>query len=248
MISIKSTKEIEKMRQSGAMLSKVLKRIESFIEVGVTTNDIEKIALKELKNLGGEPAFLGYGGFPSAICISLNDTVVHGLPSDQLLNSGDLVSVDFGVKYEGYYSDAARTFLIGKEKDPTKHRFLEITKRSLDLAIDEVKIGARIGDLGFVVQNLLESKGYGVVRALVGHGIGRNLHEDPDIPNYGLPRTGEMLKEGMVLAIEPMSTMGGYEVFTDSDGWSIKTFDGSLSAHFEDTVVVGKDGPEILTR
>ena len=234
------------MRTSGKILASVFNAIEPYIKAGSTTNEFAKIASIEVNKLGGEPAFLGYSGFPAVICASINNQVVHGLPSDKKIKEGDIVSLDFGVKYEGFYTDAARSYLIGENTE--KRRFLNVTKQSLDMAINKAVNGARIGDISSTVQQILESNKYGVVRDLIGHGVGRQLHEDPNIPNFGSSDTGPVIKSGMTLAIEPMSTMGDYRVFTAEDGWAIMTKDNSMSAHFEDTVLVTKNGPEILTR
>jgi methionyl aminopeptidase len=247
MIPLKSNTEIERMRQGGKILSAVLIALEKKIKAGVLTLELAEFAKSEVTRLGAEAAFLGYSGFPSVICISVNDTVVHGVPGGYVIKNGDIVSLDFGVKYLGLYTDAARSYLVGSN-DSIKSNFIKTTNLSLEKAIQVVKEGSRIGDIGSVVQKTLEDAGYGVVRDLVGHGVGRMLHEDPNIPNYGISGTGPVLKNGMVLAIEPMSTMGDYSVKTAEDGWSVLTRDGSLSAHFEDTILVTKDGSEILTR
>ena len=246
MIPIKSDSEIQLMRASGKILGLVFKAIEPFVVAGSTTFEAAKVASVEVKKLGGEAAFLGYSGFPAVMCASTNDQVVHGLPTNKVIKDGDIVSIDFGVKYQGFYTDAARSYLIGSDKN--KKKFVDVTKQSLDMAINKAIDGARIGDISATVQQLLESNNYGVVRDLIGHGVGRQLHEDPNIPNFGVAGTGPIIKAGMTLAIEPMSTMGDYKVFTADDGWAIMTKDGSLSAHFEDTILITKSGPEILTR
>jgi len=245
-IQIKTDAEIKLMRESGKILAQVLKTVGESIKPGISGKNLAEIAAVEAKKLGGEPAFLGFSGFPAVICISINNEVVHGIPTSTPIKDGDIVSLDFGVKYKGLYTDAARSYLVGQ--DAIKQRFLDITRQSLNAGIDATKIGAHIGDIGSAVQTVLEKHSYGVVRDLVGHGVGRTLHEDPNIPNYGLAGSGPVLQTGMTLAIEPMSTMGSYEVMTAEDGWAVLTRDGSLSAHFEDTVLVTKDGAEILTR
>lgn len=247
MIPIKSSTEIDLMRQGGKILSTVLIELEKIIKAGISTLELADFAKSRVEGLGAEAAFLGYSGFPSVICISVNNTVVHGVPDGYVIKNGDIVSLDFGVKYLGFYTDAARSYLVGPN-DSVKSNFINTTKLSLEKAIQVVKEGSRIGDIGSVVQKTIEGAGYGVVRDLVGHGVGKMLHEDPNIPNYGTSGTGPILKNGMVLAIEPMSTMGNYSVMTAEDGWSVITRDGSLSAHFEDTVLVTKHGAEILTR
>lgn len=247
MIEIKTAREIELMRQSGRILAQVLTEMISKVSAGMTTEELAYIAEKRVYNLGAKPSFLNYNGFPAVVCISINDEVVHGLPGKRVIKPGDLVSIDFGVEYKGLLTDAARTVLVESD-DPTKQKLIDVTKKSLEAGIKAVRDGCRVGDIGNAVQKVLEKPGYGVVRSLVGHGVGRKVHEEPDIPNYGNKGTGQIIQAGSTLAIEPMSTMGGYEVYTAADGWAIVTRDNSLSAHFEDTVVVTKNGAEVLTR
>ncbi len=244
---VKTAHEVDAIRYSGRMLAKVLAKVESSLQPGVTGLDIDAVAAAELKSLGGKPAFLGYQGFPNSICVSVNDAVVHGIPNNRPFKDGDIVGFDFGVIYNGMITDAARTFVVG-ESDAKKDALLKATKRSLDDAIMQVKDGCRIGDISAAAQAPLEAGGYGNVRDLVGHGVGHSVHEEPEVPNQGAPGSGPTLKAGMTIAIEPMSTMGDYKVVTDPDGWTVRTRDGSLSAHFEDTVLVTSDGAEILTR
>lgn len=244
---IKSDKEIEIMRQGGRILATVLDIVCKSIKAGQTTKEIAGIAQKELEKLGGEPAFYEYSGFPDVICISVNNEVVHGIPGSKIIKDGDIVSLDFGVRYRGLVTDAARTVLVGPP-DKKKLTLIDVTKQSFEEGLATVKDGAYVGDIGAAVQSTLESNGLGVVRVLVGHGVGRKVHEPPEIPNYGKAGTGPRLKVGMTLAIEPMSTLGAYDVYTAADGWTIITKDGSLSAHYEDTVVVTKIGAEVLTR
>jgi methionyl aminopeptidase len=246
-ITIKTDSEIMAMRESGKILARVLDKVLKVIKPGVTTALLAEVTKQEINRLGAEAAFLNYGGFPSVICISVNDQIVHGLPGDYVIKTGDIVSVDLGVKYKGMITDAARTVLVGCQ-DKAKERLLATTQKSLDTGIDVVKDGVKTGDVGYAIQKVLEEKGFGVVRTLVGHGVGKQVHEEPDIPNYGSKNSGVLLKAGMTIAIEPMSTIGSYEVYTTADGWSIATKDGSLSAHFEDTVLVTSRGAEILTR
>lgn len=244
---VKTEKEIADIRRSGRMLAEVLETVINAVKPGVSGIDMDKLAGAKLKELGGVPAFLGYQGFPNSICISVNDAVVHGIPNDVKFKDGDVVGFDFGVNYNGMITDAARTVVIGtsnKELD----RLLITTKRSLDDAINQVKNGAHVGDISAAAQKPLDKAGYGNVRDLVGHGVGHNVHEEPEIPNYGSAGAGPILKSGMTIAIEPMSTMGDYRVVIDPDGWTIRTRDGSVSAHFEDTVLVTNGGCEILTR
>ena len=250
----KSPSEIEAIRKSGQMLAAVLRHLESILAPGITGVEIDRAARVKLSELGGEPAFLGVPSgqrtpdFPSSVCISVNDAVVHGIPTDVPFKSGDLVSFDFGVKYKGMITDAARTFIVGGEPSDEKRQLVEQTKRSLDAGIKVIKHGARTGDIGAAVQTVLDEYGYGIVRELVGHGVGHELHEAPEIPNYGFKGMGDKLREGMTIAVEPMATLGDWHVVIDPDGWTIRSRDGSLSAHFEDTLLVTKSGVEILTR
>jgi methionyl aminopeptidase len=245
MTRIKSEKEIDGMRESGRMLATVLDVVEDSIATGIKTNEIARIAKKELKKLGGKPAFYGYSGFPDVICISVNDEIVHGIPSDRVLESGDLVGLDFGVSFDGMITDAARTIIVGRGADPQK--LVETTEQALYAGIDAVKDGVAVGDIGAAVSEVLASKGFGIVRDLVGHGVGHELHEDPNIPNYGTRGTGIKLQAGMTIAIEPMATLGTSDVVIARDGWTVKTKDGSLASHAEHTVLILDDGYEILT-
>lgn len=244
---VKTPAEISAIRESGRMLASILDLIEDTAKEGMTGIEIDDMAREELKKLGGIPAFLGYQGFPNSICISINDAVVHGIPNDIPFKSGDIIGFDFGVIYQGMVTDAARTVIIGDVK-PEVLKLVTSTKRSLDDAINKVKNGCSVGDIAQAAQNILDSGNFGIVRDLVGHGVGHNVHEDPEIPNYGTAGTGPRLKTGMTVAIEPMATLGDWRVVMDPDGWTIRTRDGSLSAHFEDTVLITDDGAEILTR
>lgn len=252
---IKTPEEIESIRTSGKMLAAVLDLIGKKLEPGMSGAYIDLMARDELKRLGGKPAFLGVKGgygvpdFPAVICISVNDAVVHGVPSTEPFKAGDIVGFDFGVVYRGMITDAARTFIVANSpRSKAEQELVSLTQRSLDAGINVVKPGAKTGDIGYAVQSVLDTKNLGIVRELVGHGVGHELHEEPEIPNYGKKGTGSMLKEGMTIAIEPMATLGGWRVYMDHDMWTIRTMDGSVSAHFEDTVLVTKDGAEILTR
>lgn len=244
---VKTRAETEAIRESGRILATVLEKIVDFVDVGVTGVEIDNLALKELKKLGGAPAFLGYQGFTASVCISVNDAVVHGIPNNTPFKNGDIVGFDFGVIYKGMITDAARTVIVG-ESTPELDKLLQATKRSLDDAINAVVDGCSVGDISYAAQQSLDAGGYGIVRDLVGHGVGHSVHEEPEIPNHGTKGTGPKLKSGMTIAIEPMSTLGDYKVVMDPDGWTIRTRDGSLSAHFEDTILVTDDGAEILTR
>lgn len=247
MTKVKTNAELVAMRESGRMLATVLGVVQKNIAVGISTKELATIAATELKALGGKPTFFGYYGFPDVICISVNDEVVHGIPSSKLIKSGDIVSFDFGVTYDGMITDAARSILVGPD-NKAKLQLLAATSASLDAGIAAVKDGVKVGDISAAVQDVLDTGGYGIVRDLVGHGVGHALHEDPNVPNYGKAGTGPILQAGMTIAIEPMSTLGSFKVYTHDDGWTIATRDGSMSAHFEDTILVTESGAEILTR
>ena len=246
MITIKTKEEIEKMRKAGHLNYLTREYIKTIIAPGITTGEIDQKCEEYIRSIGGIPGFKGYGGFPGAICISVNEEVVHGIPSDRVLKNGDIVSIDVGVVVDGYHSDAAETIAVG-DINKQKEHLLHHTEASLRIGIKEVKPGAKVGNIGARIQSYAERHGLGVVRELVGHGVGKDLHEDPDVPNYGRYGTGETLKEGMVIAIEPMLTSGKRFVRELSNGWTIVTKDGSPSAHFEHTVLVTKEGYEILT-
>jgi methionyl aminopeptidase len=248
MDQIKTDAEIKIMREGGKILATILKETSQAIVAGMTTKDVSKIASQSLKKLGGEPAFLGYGGFPDIICVSVNDEVVHGIPGNKIIKDGDIVSLDFGVKYLGMVTDAACSLIVGGESSALKDKIISVTERSLYAGISVVKAGAHVGDIGASVQSVLESEGLGVVRDLIGHGVGHALHESPNVPNYGVAGTGPILRAGMTIAIEPMSTLGSYKIYTADDGWTVCTLDGSLSAHFEHTILVTNSGSDILTK
>ncbi len=245
---VKTPAEIQAMRNSGRLLAQVLALLSKKLEVGMTTSDLADIAKQELRGTGGTPTFLGMYGFPNVICISVNDEVVHGIPSDRIIKDGDIVSMDFGVTYDGMITDAAVSVIAGKVTDPKVARLVRDTQASLEAGVSVLKAGCRVGDIANAVESSLDKKRYGIVRDLVGHGVGHQLHEEPNIPNYGKAGTGMKLEAGMTIAIEPMVTMGTHKVFTDSDAWTIKTEDGSLSAHFENTILITETGAEILTQ
>ena len=246
-VVLKSASEIEKMRRAGRVVREVLELVRSKVKPGVTTYDLEKAAIERLNELGIKPAFKGYHGFPCALCTSINSEVVHGIPSPKrVLKNGDIVSVDFGVVADGYYGDAAITVPVGAI-DPKNARLLRATEESLAAAIRAVRPGATLGDIGAAVQAVVEGEGFSVVRDFVGHGIGVQMHEDPQIPNFGEAGRGMKLKEGMVLAIEPMVNAGRPDVMVLEDGWTAVATDGSMSAHFEHTVAVTATGARILT-
>lgn len=247
---IKTKSEIDAMRTAGKMLATVLDVVQKSTEPGMSTKEMADIAAKELKALGGEPSFLGYDGptpFPDVICISVNDEVVHGIPrTDFILQDGDLVSIDFGVTYDGMITDSARSFVVRDAKQQVK-QLIKNTEAAMYAGIEVLRDGVRVGDVSSAVQRVLVKGGYGIVRDLVGHGVGHHLHEEPDIPNFGFAGSGPVLKAGMTIAIEPMATLGTHAVTLDDDQWTIRTADGSLAAHFEHTVLITERGYEILT-
>ena len=246
---VKTQNEINLMRKSGKMLAQVLDILEKELKPGMSTKDLSNIAAKELKKLGGQPTFLGYQGFPDVLCVSLNDEIVHGIPSKKrIIQEGDLVGMDFGVTYQGMITDAARTVIAGKPKQNQHIQLVERTKESLVAGINVIHDGIRTGDIGNAIQDVLDKYKYGIVQDLVGHGVGHSLHEDPNIPNYGRKGTGPWLSNGMTIAIEPMVTLGDYNVRLAEDKWTILTQDGSWSAHFEHTILITEDGYEILTQ
>ncbi|PKL52397.1 MAG: type I methionyl aminopeptidase [Nitrospira bacterium HGW-Nitrospira-1] len=247
MIILKSPEEIEKMAKAGSIVGEVLESIKGMIQTGITTKEIEVFAEGRIKALGGKPAFKGYRGYPASICTSVNDEVVHGIPSSRKLKDGDIISVDLGVYCDGFYGDGAFTAPVGKIDNETA-ALLRITEEALTLGIENAVEGKRISDISHAIQSHAEKNGFSVVRTFVGHGIGRELHEEPQIPNYGPPGKGPRLKKGMTLAIEPMVNFGAYEVKILGDGWTAVTTDGKKSAHFEHTVLVTSGRPKILTK
>jgi methionyl aminopeptidase len=248
-IICKSPAEIEKMRRSGRVVREVLDHVRSLVRPGATTMDLERAAETKMKDLGVKPAFKGYFDYPCVLCTSINEEIVHGIPSDKrTLKAGDIVSVDCGVVLDGYYGDAAITVPVGEEITPELRKLLKVTEDSLYRGIEKVRIGNSVGDVGSAVQEFVEAAGFSVVREFVGHGIGTKLHEEPQVPNFGTPGHGARLREGMVLAIEPMVNFGKPEARVLSDKWTAVTADGSYSAHFEHCVAVTKDGPMILTQ
>lgn len=245
-IYYKTDEEIELIRQSSLLVGKTLAEVAKLIQPGITTQSLDKMAEEFILDNGAKPGFKGLYGCPSTLLCSVNDAVVHGLPTDKPLENGDIVSVDCGVFMNGFYGDVAYTFEVG-EVSPEVKKLLEVTKECLKKAIEQAVAGNRIGDIGYAVQNLAQENGYGVVRELVGHGLGRELHEEPQVPNFGKRGNGIMLKEGMVIAIEPMINMGKKEVKEAGDGWTILTVDGSVSAHFEHDVAIRKGKADVLS-
>ena len=247
MIEVKNDHEIEKMRAAGKVTAAVLKLMTEIVKPGVSTLDLDREAEKTIRSFGATPLFLGYYGFPGSICASVNEEVVHGIPKkDTILKRGDIISIDTGARLDGFCSDAAITLGVGEVSDEAQ-RLMDVTKKSLYKAIGLVKPGRRLGDVQNAVETFAKQNGMGVVRDYCGHGIGRNMHEEPSIPNFGKPGTGPVLEKGMALAIEPMLTAGTYKVRELENGWTVVTQDGSLAAHFEHTVAVTADGSEILT-
>jgi methionyl aminopeptidase len=242
----KSDEEIAIMRRAGAIVAEVLDALEDALRPGITTRSLDELAETAIAAAGGRPSFKGYRGYPASICTSVNDVIVHGIPGDDVLEGGDIVSLDVGVLLDGFHADSAWTFAVG-EVDARAAELLKVTEASLASAIDRCRPGARLGDVGHSVEAVAEAAGFSVVREYVGHGVGRALHEDPQIPNYGPPGRRELLSPGMTLAIEPMVNAGAPGTEVMPDGWTVKTADGSLSAHFEHTVAITADGRDVLT-
>lgn len=247
MIVCKSPVEIEKLRRSGRLVRQVLEELRAQVRPGISTLELEKHAEKRLAQAGARAAFKGYRGYPCCLCTSVNDEIVHGIPSGRRLKEGDIVSLDLGVILDGYYGDSALTVPVGPISEGTQ-KLLRVTEEALELAIAKVRMGNRLGDISAAVQEHVEKNGFSVVRDMVGHGIGRELHEEPQVPNFGRPGYGPALKEGMVLAIEPMVNSGGYQMRILDDHWTAVTADGANSAHFEHMVAVTRNGPDVLTR
>ena len=247
MIELKTDREIEIIRSNGKILARALKLLEENIRPGTKTKELNRLAEDFITQQGAYPAFKGYRGFPSSICVSIDEEVVHGIPGERALEQGQIVSVDIGVLKDGYYADAARTYSVGEIPEKSR-KLVDITREALECAVDSVKEGKHLSDVSHAIQSLVERNGFSVVRDLVGHGIGKKMHEEPQIPNFGEPGQGVMLKKGMVFAIEPMVNVGSWEIDTKDDHWTIVTRDGSLSAHFEHTVAVTENGAEILTK
>ncbi|MDP3024478.1 MAG: type I methionyl aminopeptidase [candidate division Zixibacteria bacterium] len=246
MIELKSEREIRIIRENGRIVALTLSYLKEKIKSGIKTIELDKLAEEFILKKNAIPAFKGYRGYAGNICTSINNEVVHGIPGERALKEGEIVSVDIGVLKNGFYADGAWTFPVGEISNQAK-RLLEVTLESLEAGISQSIAGNRLGDISYAVQSIAEKNGYSVVRDLTGHGIGRQMHEDPPVPNFGSPGTGLLLKEGMILAIEPMVNAGGYEIKTLEDNWTVVTLDGSLSAHFEHTVAITQNGAEILT-
>jgi len=247
MVVLKSPREISFLREANRIVAETLKRLVREIVPGITTGELDRIAEEMIREKGALPAFKGYRGYPFATCISVNEVVVHGMPGERVIKEGDIVSIDLGARWKGYYGDAAITYPVGKIS-PIALKLLKITYQALHEGIKNARVGNRLGDISSAIQRKAEGEGFRVVRAFVGHGIGRELHEDPQVPNFGEPGKGMKLLEGMTLSIEPMVNQGTEEVVILEDGWTAVTRDGKLSAHFEHTIAITRDGPEILTR
>ena len=246
MITIKSKREIELLKIAGNIVYQTHQYLKPYIKEGITTKELDKLAEDFIRSKDATPSFKGYEGFPSTLCTSINSEVVHGFPSDRQLKNGDIISIDIGACYKGYHGDSAWTYTVGEVDDKTK-KLLEYTEESLYVGLAQVKPGNRIGDIGYAIEQYARKHNLGVVKELCGHGVGTSVHEDPEVPNYGIPNTGPKLREGMVIAVEPMLTAGRPDIFIHDNNWTIDTVDGSLSAHFEHTVAVTKDGYQILT-
>jgi len=247
MITIKTAEEIEILKQGGAILAKVLKQVSKAVKPGISTLELDQLTERLIRENGGKPSFKGYRGYPATLCTSINEQVVHGIPrADRILKQGDIIGLDAGTEYKGLFTDMSITVGVSKISRQAK-KLIKATRKALDIGIKQIAPGKCIGDIGFAIQKFVESHGFSVVRQLAGHGVGKAVHEDPLVPNYGKQGEGEILKPGMVLALEPMITTGDWRVITLEDGWTVETADGSLSAHFEQTVVVTENGAEILT-
>ena len=246
-IIIKNAEEISAMRQAGQIVATILGILSRQVKPGMKTNELDKIAARELEKRGAKPSFKGYHGFPANLCVSVNNEIVHGIPGERELQEGDIVSLDFGAIYMGFQGDAAVTVTVG-EVTPAAKQLIEATKGSLQAGINAARAGARLGDISAAVEQYAESRGYSVVREYTGHGIGRDMHEEPQIPNYGKPGSGPMLKKGMTLAIEPMVNAGDWRTRVGNDHWTVYTADESLSAHFEHTIAITDGQPEVLTK
>lgn len=246
MIPLKSERDLEMMRRSGKILTKIMQKLRGFIRIGISTYEIDRLAEELVRKENAMPAFKGYKGFPANICTSVNEEIVHGIPSERKLKEGDIISLDLGINYEGYFSDVAVTLAVGRINSRLK-QLVDTTRKALSEGIKQARVGSHLSDISYAIQNYVEKQGFSVVRQFVGHGIGYNLHEEPEIPNFGLPHQGPILKSGMVFAIEPMVNMGTWESRIIDNGWTAVTRDGLASAHFEHTVAITDRGPRILT-
>ncbi len=247
MIILKSPEEIEKMRRAGRIVAATIDGVLKAIRPGIPTRELDEVAEKVILDAGATPSFKGYRGFPASICVSVNEQVVHGIPGDRRLRPGDVLSLDFGAIWDGYHADSAVTVFVGDPPGAEAEKLVRVTEEALEAGISQIRAGNRLSDIGHAVQQVVEGAGLSVVREYVGHGIGRSLHEDPQIPNYGQPGRGPEIKPGLVVAVEPMVNVGDWPTRVLNDNWTVVTADGSLSAHFEHTIAVTDDGPEVLT-
>ncbi|MFN3966293.1 MAG: type I methionyl aminopeptidase [Endomicrobiia bacterium] len=248
MIELKTSSEIETIKEAGKIVSEILRKVKENLKSGVTTKDLEKIAEKEMSKMNVESAFFGYRGFPGKICVSINEELVHGIPNEKrIIKEGDIVKIDIGIKYKGFYGDIAETIPVGNISDEVR-KLLNVTRNCFDKVLKVCYEGYRIGDISAAIQNYVEENGFSVIRDFVGHGIGRKLHEKPEIPNFGERGTGPLLNNGMVLAIEPMVSMGSWKVKVLPDGWTVQTIDKKMCAHYEHMIAITENGPDILTR
>ncbi|HHW35806.1 MAG TPA: type I methionyl aminopeptidase [Bacillales bacterium] len=247
MIFCKTERELNIMREAGRIVALTHDELEKYIKPGITTKELDNIAEKTIRSYNAIPSFKGYNGFPGSICVSVNDQLVHGMPGERVLRDGDIISIDIGAKYNGYHGDSAWTYAVGTIEDSTK-KLLEVTEDSLYKGLDEAKAGVRLSNISHAIQTYVEANGFSIVREYVGHGVGQDLHEDPQIPHYGPPNKGPRLKPGMVLAVEPMVNAGTRYVKTLSDNWTVVTVDGKMCAHFEHTIAITETGCEILTK
>lgn len=246
MIPIKSKEDLAMLKKSGGVCAKIMQRLREFIKVGISTRELDELAGELMRKVNAQSAFKGYKGFPANICTSINEEIVHGIPDGRKLKEGDIISLDVGINYEGYFSDVAITVPIGRVDSGVK-KLIEVTKTALSEGIKQARINNHLSDISYAIQNYVENQSFSVVRQFVGHGIGRSLHEEPEIPNFGAPHQGPILKRGMVFAIEPMVNMGTWEAKIIDNDWTAVTKDGLASAHFEHTIAITEDGPEILT-
>ncbi len=246
MILIKSDEEIELIRKSNLLLGKLHGELAKHLKPGIKTIELDKLAYEFIMDNGGKPSFLHYRGYPNTLCISVNDVVIHGIPGDYVIKEGDLVSIDCGIELEGYHSDSAFSYAVGEVSEQV-WELMKRTKEALYKGIEQAKPGNRVGDIGYAVESHVKQFGFSVVREMTGHGVGRRLHEDPAIPNYGRRGQGKRLKPGMTIAIEPMVTMGSHKIYIEKDGWTVRTVDGKPAAHYEHSIAITKNGPEILS-
>jgi len=247
MIVYKSREEIDKMRRAGRIVAATIDAVLEKVRSGISTKALDAVAEQVIRNEGATPSFLGYRGYPASLCASINDQIVHGIPGERIIEEGDIVSLDFGAIWEGFHGDSAVSIVVGKARSAEAEELVRVTEEALNAGIAQIKAGGHLSDVGHAVQQVAEGAGFSVVREYVGHGIGRHLHEDPQVPNFGSPGRGPTMREGLVIAVEPMVNAGGWETVLMPDKWTVVTADGSLSAHFEHTIAITEDGPEVLT-